>query len=104
MIHFEFVFLKLVTLSLGLIVAYAAYRAFRRYHNRPLLYVAIGFAFIGTGAGLEGLLFHFTSLSLYWASLVHTGFMAIGMAWILYSIYGGSTPQSGPVDERNQAW
>lgn len=104
MIHFEFVFLKLVTMSLGLVVSYVAYRASNRHRSRPLLYVAIGFAFISVGAGLEGALFHFTTVSLYRASLVHTGFMAVGIGWILYSIYGGTKTRSGTPEVRDRAW
>lgn len=104
MIHFEFVFLKLVTLLLGLVVATVAFRASRRHRSRPLLCVSIGFVFISVGAGLEGMLFHFTTVSLYQASLVHTGFMAVGIGWVLYSIYGGATLRTGTIDERDRAW
>lgn len=91
MIHLEFVFLKLLTMVLGLLVAAAAYRGYRRYGTRPLLHVAIGFLLISVGAALEGLLFDFTPLTLYQASLVHTAFMVTGMGAILYSVYGGLT-------------
>lgn len=88
MIHFEFLFLKLLTMSLALVVAIVGYQASRRHQSQPLLFVSFGFGFIGVGTGLEGLLFDFTSLSLYQASLVHTGFMIVGIGCILYSIYG----------------
>lgn len=90
MIHIEFVFLKLLTMIIGLLVAYAAFRAYRRYQSRPLAYVAIGFVFISLGEGFEGLLFDFTTLTLYQASIVHSVLMVIGMGLILYSIYSGS--------------
>ena len=88
MIHIEFVFLKVLTMVAGLVVAIAAYRAYRRYESQPLLYVALGFLLISIGVGSEGILFDFTPLTLYQASIVHTVFMIGGMALILYSIYG----------------
>lgn len=91
MIHIEFVFLKLLTMGIGLLVAYAAYRAYTRHQSRPLAYVAAGFVLISLGEGIEGILFDFTPLTLYQASLVHSVLMVVGMVLILYSIYGGST-------------
>lgn len=104
MIHTEFVFMKLVTMALGLVVASAALRGYYRYGSVPLLYVAIGFVFISAGAGLEGILFEFTSLSLYYSSLVHTSFMAIGIACVLYSIYGGTGARGVKLEKREETW
>ncbi len=89
MIHLEFVFLKLLTMLLGLLVVVAVYRAYRRYERRSLLSLALGFLFISVGVGIEGILFDFTPLTLYQASLIHTSLMIIGMGFILYSVYGG---------------
>lgn len=89
MIHLEFVFLKFLTMAIGFLVAFAAFRAYKRYSSRPLLYVAIGFILISLGEGFEGFLFDFTELTLYQASIVHSVLMVIGMILILYSIYGG---------------
>lgn len=100
MMHAEFVFLKLLTMAFGLLVAYVSFRGYSRYHSLPLLYVSIGFVFISVGAALEGLLFEFTSLTLYRASLVNTGFMVLGMGCILYSIYGGPRTRSGTIHVR----
>lgn len=95
MIHIEFLFLKLLTMGFGLLVAIAAYRGYRRYESVPLLYVAVGFVLISFGAGLEGVLFDLTPLTLYQASMVHTVFMVVGMSLILYSIYGQPVPRIG---------
>lgn len=92
--HTEFFFLKLLTMGFGLTVAYAAFRGYDRYQNVPLLYVSVGFVFISLGAGLEGLLFEFTPLSLYYATLVNTVFVALGIACVLYSIYGNARTRS----------
>lgn len=88
MIHLEFVFLKALTMVLAVLVAVAAYRAHTRYGSRSLFHLAIGFILIALGVGLEGILFDFSPLTLYQASLVHTTLMIFGMVFILYSIYG----------------
>lgn len=99
MIHIEFVFLKLLTMVAGLIVAIAAYRAYKRYNSRPLLHVSLGFLLISIGVGSEGILFDFTPLTLYQASIIHSIFMIGGMALILYSIYGERMPGLGRPEE-----
>lgn len=102
MIHVEFVFLKLLTMVIGLVVAYAAFRAYVRYDSRPLLFVAIGFVLISLGEGFEGLLFDFTPLSLYQASIAHSVLMVAGMVLILYSIYGGTSRPIETVADRER--
>lgn len=104
MIHTEFVFLKLITMGLGLLVALAALRGYYRYGSSPLWYVAIGFGLISVGAGFEGILFEFTALSLYHASLVHTALMTLGIACVLYSIYGGTSVTTTEVDHHERPW
>lgn len=94
MIHVEFVFIKLLTMVLGFIVASAAFRGYRRYGSQPLLFVALGFVLISVGVGLEGVLFDFTPLTLYQSSLIHSVFMVAGMACILYSIFGRNLSSS----------
>ena len=103
MIHIEFVFLTLATMIVGFVVAYAAFRGYRRHGTRPLLYVAFGFALISLGEGLEGLLFDFTSLSLYQASIVHSVLMVSGMLAILYSIYGPTVTKTEVVQGRGRS-
>ena len=99
MIHIEFVFLKLLTMAAGLVVAVAAYRGYRRYDSKPLLHVALGFLLISIGVGAEGILFDFTPLSLYQASMIHSVFMIVGMALIVYSIYEDRLPGLGRARE-----
>lgn len=88
--HPELIIAKLITVILGVTIAYQAYRSYRRSNGRPMLYVAIGFLFISVGAIIEGVLYEFDVLSIYQASAIQTGIVALGMLFVLYSLYGGS--------------
>jgi hypothetical protein len=86
--HIELVIAKLVTVGLGLLISYQAYKGYRIYGNEPMLYVAIGFLFISVGAVIEGVLFDVVGLSIYLAGTIQTAIVAVGMIVILYSLYG----------------
>ena len=88
--HLELVIAKLIVVSLGLLIAYQAYRSYRRINGRPMLFVSIGFLFISVGSVIEGILYEFEVLSIFQASAIQTGIVAIGMVFVLYSLYGGS--------------
>lgn len=87
--HIELVVAKLVTMLLGFLVAYQAYRGYRRNDSRPMFYVAVGFVFISSGAVIEGVLFDVLGLTLFDAGTVATIVVAIGMLSVLYALYGG---------------
>ena len=55
-----------------------------------MLYVAIGFVFISVGSVIEGFLFELDLVSIYQASAIQAVVAAIGMLFVLYSLYGGS--------------
>lgn len=88
--HPELIIAKLITVILGFTIAYQAYQSYRRFNGKPMLYVAIGFIFISVGAIIEGVLYEFDVLSIYQASAIQTGIVALGMLFVLYSLYGGS--------------
>lgn len=104
--HEELVIAKLATLAFGLLITYQAYMGYRRTGSRPLRYVAVGFLFISVGLVIEGLLYEFDLLSIYQASALQTTVAAIGMLFILYSLYGGSSYVDLPPpdeDERSRS-
>lgn len=88
--HIELVLAKLLVVTLGLIIATQAYRSYRRGSGKPMLYVAVGFVFISLGSVIEGVLYEFDVLTIYRASAIQTAIVAIGMLFVLYSLYGGS--------------
>ncbi|MFC6757512.1 MULTISPECIES: DUF7521 family protein [Haloarcula] len=86
--HIELVIAKLITVGLGLSIAYQAYRGYSVHGSDPLLYVAVGFLFISIGAVIEGVLFDLVGLSIYMAGTIQTGIVAVGMLIVLYSLHG----------------
>ena len=93
MVHTELVIAKLITMSLGFVIAYQAYRGYREFDSEPMLYVAVGFLFISFGAVIEGLLFEVAGLSIFQAGAVQSLIVAIGMVFVLYSLYGRVGPK-----------
>ncbi len=98
--HTELIIAKLVVIVLGLLIAVQAFRSYRRGNGVPMLFVAIGFVLISLGAVIEGLLFELDILTIYQASAIQTGIVAVGMLFVLYSLYGGSMQYSLTFDER----
>jgi hypothetical protein len=81
--------LKLVTLLLSLAVAYLAFYAYRRSDDSPMLYVSVGFVFIGVGAICEGLVRNVLGTSMFSAALIQAALVSFGMVLILRSIVAG---------------
>ncbi|WP_435334614.1 DUF7521 family protein [Haloarchaeobius sp. TZWWS8] len=86
--HIGLVIAKLVTVVLGLLVSYQAYRGYRTHGSEPMLYVAIGFVFVSVGAVIEGVLFDVLGWSIFVAGAVQTAAVAVGLLFVLYSLYG----------------
>jgi hypothetical protein len=86
--HIGLVIAKLVTMALGFVIAYQAYRGYRRSNSQSMLYLAIGFAIISFGAIIEGVLFDVVGLTFHNAGMVATAIVALGMLTILYALYG----------------
>ena len=84
---------KLVALLLSLSVAYLAFYAYRRSESAPMVYVSVGFVFIGVGAICEGLILSVLETSLFSAALIQALLVSLGMVLILRSITLG--PQQG---------
>jgi hypothetical protein len=96
--HIELVIAKLITVGLGLLITYQAYKGYRTYGSEPMLYVAIGFLFISVGSVIEGVLFDVVGLSIFLAGTIQTAIVAVGMLVILYSLYG-QIPQQAKREE-----
>ena len=86
MIQPGFVVVKLVALVLSLVVAYLAYHGYRRSGNEAMLYVAVGFVFIGVGAVCEGVVYRVFDTTLVSAALVQAVIFSSGMLFVLVSI------------------
>jgi len=86
--HIELVIAKLITVGLGLLITYKAYKGYRTYGSEPMLYVAIGFLFISIGSVIEGVLFDVVGLSIFLSEPSRLLSSHSGMLVILYSLYG----------------
>lgn len=89
--HAPLVVAKLVVLALGLVIATAAYRGYRRHRSTAMLYLALGFVLISIGTAIEGLLFEILEIDIFLASAIQTIIAASGMLVVLYSLYGDHT-------------
>lgn len=90
MIAPPFLIVKLITLVLSLVVAYLAYHGYQRSESNPMLYVSVGFVFIGIGAICEGLIYRTFNTSLMSAALIQAFIVSSGMLFILASLVLGT--------------
>lgn len=76
----------LVIVGLGVLVGYYGFRIFFRTHDRSMGFMAAGFILISGAAGIVWFLLYFAGMNLLQCELGSTGFTAVGLASILYSI------------------
>lgn len=86
--HTVLIIAKIATMTLGFLIAFQAYRGYKRNNSQPMLYLAIGFSLISFGAVLEAILYEVIGLTIFNASAIQTTIVAVGMIIILYSLYG----------------
>lgn len=98
--HIELVIAKVITVGLGLLITAKAYQGYRAYGSEPMRYVAIGFLFISVGSVIEGILFDVVGLSIFVAGTIQTTIVAIGMLFVLYSLYGRLPERSSGGQDR----
>jgi hypothetical protein len=94
MISLPIVAVKLITLLLSLSVAYIAFHAYKRSESYPMVYVSVGFVFIGVGAICEGLVYDILGTTRFSAALVQAVLVSFGMVLILRSIVVGPNQQN----------
>jgi energy-converting hydrogenase Eha subunit F len=81
------VVLKTLSVTLGGLITYFAYRAYRRTNARPLRCLSIGFATITLGAMLGGIIDQLLVTTREWAIVMESALAVVGFAVILYSLY-----------------
>ena len=85
----------LVTVILSLVVAYLVVRGYRRNRDRARLYLAIGLVLLTTGPILlQFVLTNFTDLSPSVRSATANTSKLVGLAAMLYAIYGVTRPRT----------
>lgn len=89
---FVVVAMKAVTLTLGTILAWLSYRAFRRTGATALRALAVGIGLLTAGAVVGGLVHQLLGLSLLAGVGVQSAFTAGGFAVLTYSLYVDDPP------------
>lgn len=79
--------LKTVTLVLGGLITFFAYKAYRRTDIRALGALTVGFAVVTLGVLFAGVVDQFLAVNRSWALVVESSLTAIGFGIILYSLY-----------------
>lgn len=79
--------LKSLTLVLGALITYFAYRAYRATTGKPLGALALGFGLVTLGALLAGLTHQVLDLDSNVVHLTEASLTTLGFAIILYSLY-----------------
>ncbi|WP_458188403.1 DUF7521 family protein [Haladaptatus sp. NG-WS-4] len=79
---------KLLVMTLGLLIAYQGFRGYRRNHSEPMFFVAIGFIFLTVGGTMGCTLIDTLSISAFTLGIAQTLLVAVGMGFVLYSLYG----------------
>lgn len=79
--------LKTVTLLLGGLITYFAYKAYRRTGAASLRYLALGFAIVTFGAMMGGVVDQLLQMPRDLALTTESGLTVIGFAVIVYSLY-----------------
>lgn len=79
--------LKSITLVLGALITYFAFRAYRATDARPIGALALGFAFVTVGTLLAGAAHQAFGLETWPVLLVEAALTTAGFAIITYSLY-----------------
>ncbi|MFC7058747.1 DUF7521 family protein [Halovenus salina] len=78
---------KTLTLVLGGLITYLAYRAYRRTHSRSLGALAVGFGFVTLGTFLAGVVDQLLDAGFQTGLLIESALIAVGFLIIVYSLY-----------------
>jgi heme A synthase len=76
-----------VTVALGLVIAYIAFRGYRDHRSRPMLFVAVGLVLFLGVPGLLGLLFVALPVGEIAVGIVTQASEILGMCLILYGLW-----------------
>jgi hypothetical protein len=86
--------LSLTATVLSGLIAYQAFRGYRRNESKPMLYLAVGFAFITTIPFFVDLVFYPVFGRMYSAQVVSVvlptvkySIQIVGLTFVLYSLY-----------------
>lgn len=81
---------KTITLVLGLLITYLAYKAYRRTGFRPLGFLSLGFAIVTLGTLLAGVADQLLRADFLVGLLIESALIAVGFLVIIYSLYSST--------------
>lgn len=84
-IAFGLIFIKLLSLFLGMTIAYLAYKVGKRYKDRFMLTLSVGFSLIAIGSFVE-LVLNSLNLDLDLVHLVESLILFVGLGIIAYTL------------------
>ncbi|WP_137287024.1 DUF7521 family protein [Halorussus salinisoli] len=79
---------KLLTMALGMLIAYQGFRGYRRNASEPMLFVGVGFVFLSVGGVMGCSVVNALGVTPFALGVVQTLLVAVGMGFVLYSLYG----------------
>jgi hypothetical protein len=79
---------KLLVMALGFLIAYQGFRGYRRNQSQPMFFVSVGFVFLTVGGVMGCSLIQTLSISPITFGAIQTVLIAVGMGFVLYSLYG----------------
>lgn len=79
--------LKTITLLLGGLITYLAFKAYRRTDSRSLLALTVGFGVVTVGSFLAGVADQVSAAGFRLGLLIESALVAVGFAVIVYSLY-----------------
>ncbi len=78
---------KTLTLVLGSLITYLAYRAYRRTHSRSLGALSLGFGIVTLGTFLAGVVDQLLDAGFLTSLLIESALIALGFLIIVYSLF-----------------
>ena len=78
---------KTVTLILGALITFLAYRAYRRQRARALRALMVGFGLVTAGSALGGALYHVADVGFTLGVSIESLVTAAGFGVLVYSLY-----------------
>ncbi len=78
---------KTLTLILGGLITYLAYKAYRRTRSRSLAALSLGFGFVTLGTFLAGVVDQLLDAGFLTGLLIESSLIALGFFIIVYSLY-----------------
>lgn len=78
---------KILTLVLGGLITYLAFKAYRRTKARSLGALSVGFGIVTCGTFLAGLVDQLSGGDFFLGLLIESALIAVGFLVIIYSLY-----------------